>query len=620
MRQHDKKFKISHEIIKIGYFEKGKIFKVSIKIPFCLGWIERVKFSIQNSEQKNLYLMQYIESEDEYARFETTVSLQDCAIYHYYFSFEANGTFQYYKRINITGNTCITKEEFWKLSVGFSVPNWAKGANMYHIFVDRFRKSTNKYLEPMPRRTIHYSWDEPPVIGPNEDGNWNVDFYGGDLFGIIEAIPYLKTLNIDIVYLSPICLSQSNHRYDTADYEMVDYYVGTNNSLKTLCNIAHSYDIKIVLDAVFNHTGNDSKYFNELGTFSTLGAYQSSESPYYDFYVKHWFQGKLEFSYWWGMKNLPECDSNSTHWRNYICGVGGVIDKWFSLGIDGLRLDVADELSDEFIEEIAKAAKRNKPDSLIIGEVWKNPMRMSRNYISSGHGMHSVMNYLLIDALIRYYKYIDISKLSGIINEILSEYPEETIYTLMNFTSTHDISRLIEIFSSNNFQEYSEWAWNLLNDNIPWVISHHLTDVEYSYGKMILKSYITALAFFPGIFSIFYGDEVGIQGIGNLANRASFPWEHKDMDLLDFFKEICRIRHDEAFLKTAKFSILEITPEYFSFERYDEFNSIIVFASRTHHTVNLNINEKYTNFSVIFCLPECSKNVLAPYGAIILKK
>ena len=283
MRQHNE-FGISHNITKVGDFENGEIFKICIKIPFSYGWIERVNFSVQNSKQKNLYQMQHIENLNEYAYFEVTVSCETCSIYHYHFSFIANGLFMYYKKQNITGNTSITIEECWKISVGFSVPSWSKGATMYHIFVDRFKKSSGKVIHPILSRTIHTTWDEPPVLGPNEKGQWNVDFYGGDLLGIIESIPYLESLNIDVIYLSPICQSQSNHRYDTADYETVDIYAGNNQDLEKLCEIAHEHGIKIILDAVFNHTGNDSKYFNEFGTYDNVGAYQSLESPYSNFY------------------------------------------------------------------------------------------------------------------------------------------------------------------------------------------------------------------------------------------------------------------------------------------------------------------------------------------------
>ena len=168
------------------------------------------------------------------------------------------------------------------------------------------------------------------------------------------------------------------------------------------------------------------------------------------------------------MPNLPVCDGNSKEWQNYIYGEHGIIDQWFELGIDGLRLDVADELSDSFIEGIRRAVKRNKKDGFILGEVWYSPMRMNRGYIESGKGMDSNMNYLLIDALIRYFKYNDIGKLYDVIYQLITEYPKDTLYSLMNFTSTHDISRIINILGSYDFNEYSEWSWNLRSDDRYW--------------------------------------------------------------------------------------------------------------------------------------------------------
>ena len=311
-----------HQITQIATTEDGASFKVSIKIPFEMGWIERVKFSVQSYGKKDAYQMKHVKNDNNYAYFETTVVLENCALYQYYFSFEANGVFQYYKRENITGNTSLTREEYWKMSVGFDVPEWAKGANMYHIFVDRYRKGKDVKKEPMPRRILHENWDEPPILGPNEDGLWNIDFYGGDLKGIEETLKYIKKLGIDILYLSPIVTSQSNHRYDTADYENVDPYVGTNEMLKNLCDKAHRIGMKIILDAVFNHTGDDSVYFNKYGTYDSIGAYQSTDSPYYSFYKRECIRGQHEFSYWWGMTNLPVCDGYSEKWRKFILGEG----------------------------------------------------------------------------------------------------------------------------------------------------------------------------------------------------------------------------------------------------------------------------------------------------------
>lgn len=609
-----------HQIELLQKTENGGIYKVSIQIPFKKGWIERVKFSVSNSNKKEAFQMDHVKNDNEYAFFEAIVELQTSAVYHYYFTFEANGRFQYYKKANFTGDTSLSKEECWKISVGFDVPEWAKGAVMYHIFVDRYRRSKDTVKKIMPRRKLYRNWNAEQTIGPDENGEWNIDFYGGDIKGIEETLNYIKSLGVDIIYLSPIVTSQSNHRYDTADYENVDPYAGTIEILKELCDKAHRKGMKVILDAVFNHTGNDSKYYNQYGTFENVGAYQSEESPYYKFYKRMWVQGKQVFMHWWGMPNLPVCDGNSPEWRKYILGEGGIIDQWFVWGIDGLRLDVADELSDEFIEGIVRAVRRNKKDGFILGEVWKNPMRMNRGYISSGKGMHSVMNYLLIDALIRYYKYCDVWKLENILKEILTEYPTETIQTLMNFTSTHDISRAIEILGSNAFHQYSEWAWNLQNDSLGWIKMHRMSREEYKYGKEVYKSYLATLAFLPGIFSVFYGDEVGLQGIGNLVNRAPYPWGRRDKDLLKFFRKIGKMRKEQQFLRTAELRIVKLDNEKFAFERYDEKNKILVIASRTHHSINVNIPQEYKDAEIVFCIKGSNEQNLAPYGAIALKK
>lgn len=229
------------------------------------------------------------------------------------------------------------------------------------------------------------------------------------------------------------------------------------------------------------------------------------------------------------------------------------------------------------------------------------------------------MNYLLVDALIRYYKYCDIWKLDNILKEILSEYPKETINTLMNFTSTHDISRAIEIFGCNVFQQYSEWAWNLQNDSLEWVKFHKMSAEEYKYGKMVYKSYVFVSAFMPGIFTIFYGDEVGIQGIGNLANRAPYPWKHRDKDLLKFFRTIGKVRKQEQFLKKAEIKIVKIENEQIAFERYDENNKILVIASRTHQVSEVNLPVEYKDAKLLFCIKGSNKQQLAPFGAIAIK-
>ena len=597
---------IKYNIAEINTLKDGNEYEIIIQIPMELGWIENVNIIIDGK----IFPMEYFKSENSMAYFKTNLYLETKAIYHYYFSFKANGNLINYKN----------KGNDFKLSVNFDVPNWAKGAIMYHIFVDRFNRGSNTPMEDMIRRNVHTSWEEDMQIGPDENGIWNNDFYGGDLKGVENKLEYLKSLGVDIIYLSPIVQSQSNHRYDAADYETVDPYAGSNEDLKSLCDKAHELGIKIILDAVFNHTGNDSKYFNEYGTYPDVGAYQSLESIYSPFYRKHEENGQIKYDYWWGMKNLPECDGNSKEWINYITGEDGIIDRWFNLGIDGLRLDVADELTDNFIKLIRNAVKRNKKDGFIIGEVWKNPMRMNREYISSGKEMDSVMNYVFIDALLRYFKYADVNKLSYIIKDILNEYPDDTIKTLMNFTSTHDITRAINLFGSNEFNYYGEWGWNLNHEDYNWCKNYELTQEQYAQGKQIYESYVFALNFLPGILSIFYGDEVGVQGMGNLANRKPFPKTNHDTELLEFFKQMGQIRKDEPFLKEAKLEVEDINEKYFIFERYDANNKLFVAINRTNEDVDFGVPAEYNSVSKVYTLRKSRPGYLTPNGAIAIKK
>ena len=339
---------VTHEFNELEKNENGIKYKVTIELPMEIGWIDYIDLIIDESYKSTIYPLQHVININNKAIFETTLELPTKAIYHYYFKYKVNNEIKYINKENHPENY-ITKDEMFKTSVNFETPSWAKGKIMYHIFVDRFNRGSQKPLKDMPRRTIYNSWNDEMILGPDKNGIWNADFYGGDLKGITNKLDYIKSLGVDIIYLSPIIHSQSNHRYDASDYENVDPYAGCNEDLKILCDEAHKKDIKIILDGVFNHTGNDSKYFNEYNTFNTLGAYQSMYSTYAPFYKKYYHNGNLYYDYWWGMPNLPVCNGYSQEWKQYILGIDGIIDQWFKLGIDGLRLDVADELTDEFI-------------------------------------------------------------------------------------------------------------------------------------------------------------------------------------------------------------------------------------------------------------------------------
>lgn len=606
-----------HEIKCVNEHGNGRNFAIRLAISMAYGWIQNVKFLYGTNAFQKSVDMTYSGKDGEYVFFTALLFLENRAKeYNYCFYFEANDQTFFAKRFDEENYHEFFVQDCWKLYSGFNVPDWAKGAIMYHIFVDRYRRGETKPPEVLEKRKIHESWYDSPTITQDESGRWNIDFYGGDLKGIEETLKYIKKLGVSIIYLSPICMSQSTHRYDTSDYEKVDPYLGTEETIISLCNSAHEKGMRVILDVVFNHTGNDSKYFNEFGSFDTIGAFQSKDSPYYAFYKK---KDDGSFAYWWDFETLPVCDKDSPLWQMYILAEGGIIDRYFSWGVDGLRLDVADELSDEFIHGINLAAKRNKQDALILGEVWEYAMA-PREYISRGDGMHSIMNYYYIDALLRYFKYCDVSKLTNITNSIFSQYPGDTILTCMNFTSTHDISRLIELLACEEFNS-KVWYWDLPeNTTREWERDHQLTSSQYKRGKQILKAYIFSLYYFPGIVSIFYGDEIGLRGIGNLINRSPYPWQKRDKSLLRFFRKMGHIRKTEKFLRTAETRIVEVTDEHFAFERYDENNSILVIVSRVDYETQITVPEKYKNAYIHAKIGDCTSTRLSPYGAVALKR
>lgn len=609
---------------------EGKNFKVSLELPMKDGWFEDIYFCVQKGAQIIPFKLKHKENKDGIVYFETEndIFLETRAIYKYYFSYKVDGFRRFIKENDVIGPDGITLDEMYKMSVNFKAPDWAKGRTMYHIFVDRFNRGSKEPMEEMPRRSVHKSWDEKVIIGPDKDGIWNNDFYGGDLKGITERLDYIESLGVEILYLSPIVYSQSTHRYDASDYEVVDPYAGTLDDLKELCEEAHSRGMKVVLDAVFNHTGSDSKYFNKYKNpewNDGKGAYNDFESEYRNFYRWHYDSNtmRMEPDYWWGFDTLPVCDGNSKVWRDYITGEGGIIDQWFNLGVDGLRLDVADELTDEYIELIRKAVHRNKSDGFILGEVWKNPMYMGRSYIESGKGMDSVMNYNLIGAMIRYFRYGEADELARKIREIRSTYPTDTMNTAMNFTSTHDMTRGIDLWNSEIFNYHGEWPWNLINDSHEFCKQYKLTEEQYERAKEIYMAYVFGLAFMPGIFSIFYGDEIGVQGVGNLNNRQPMPWgdlSKADRSLYDFFRVIGYVRKKQEFMHEADIKVHNINVNYMAFERILGEEKALVVVNRTPLEHEFVVPEEYKDSQEVYRFKTKEDGKLSPYGGVLIKK
>ena len=590
--------------------EDGAKFKVYVRISMSMyGWLDNVKIRFIGDTTSEVHL-EYREQDDEYAYFEQEIFLKTRAIYKYLFSFMSEWT-NYYET------------EFSKLSVNFSVPEWAKGATMYHIMPDRFYRDKSVLIEEFGKRKIHKSWNELPLVGPDENGEWARDSYGGNFRGIECKLDYLSKLKIDIIYFGPIFTASSNHKYDADDFERFDPYFGNEQDLKQLFIALHRKHMKGIVDVAFNHAGKDSKYYNKSGIYEEPGAYQGTASKYFPFFKTRIENNRIVFDYWWGIEDEVVFDKDSKEFQTYICGVGGILDWLFSMGIDGIRVDVADDLTDYFINLMAEACRRNKPDFLMILEVWKNPFRMNRNYISDGKSAHSTMNYYLIAPIIDYLNLQDEVYLQEKINEELEEYPNDTILTEMNFTSTHDISRQVNLFTNEGVyrekgDQKREWPWNLKDEfDRQWQSSYNLPREVYKKAKKMLKLEDFILTFWPGIFSIFYGDEVGIQGYGNLANRKSFPWNMIDKDILAHKRKMLNYRRRYKFLRTASTNVLELTKDKFVFERVATNTKIIVVVNNGYEAIPLEYTSKESPIIASYNYNR-AKNVICSKGAVAL--
>ena len=525
-------------MVKLNYsreFKQNRKKRFSVEIKNEIGKIDNIKiiiYKFHTPGKMELGISETVVKKKSKVYLSDEISFKESGLYFFCIFLNVNGKEKYIKA-DKDWNPIITTEDlpyysFIITKKKFEVPNWAKGTIMMQIIVDRFARDDSYSIFKIERRSIHKNWDELPDWEPNEEGKiTNTDFFAGNIRGIISKLDYIKSLNVEIIYLTPILQSQSNHRYDTADYERIDIYAGEISDMKELCEKAHKLGIHIILDTVINHTGNDSRYFNEYGTYSEIGAFQSKESKYYNWYKKI---STNAFMYWWNFKNLPECDTSSPEWRKYLFSKGGIIDKWFSWGIDGLRIDVADELSDDFLEELQHAVKRNKKDAYIIGEVWENAITKkkegkAREYLH-GTSLSSVMNYPFTDAILKYMRFGDFGYFKWVFDEISKDYPREAFLSLMNSLSTHDITRAITTLVGDGIEhDRYEWTWDIGDKNRKWQFDNDkLEKSQYVYAKKLFKLATLLQYFLPGNPCIYYGDEAGLHGYKDPFNRKPYTW------------------------------------------------------------------------------------------------
>ncbi len=532
--------------------------------------------------------MNIIDEEDDCIAYTTEYNARYSDVHYYYFSYSQGGVRHYIKRVNCHEGA-IDHGDLFQLTVysdKYKTPDFLKGGVMYQIFPDRFCRS-GKVHENVPEdRIIRDDWNGTPLYKPDRNGHvWNNDYFGGDFAGIQSKLPYLHDLGVTCIYLNPIFEAHENHRYNTANYMKADPLLGTNEDFRELCSEAEKYGISVILDGVFSHTGADSVYFNKFNRYPEPGAYNSKDSKYYSWYTFINYPNVYEA--WWGIDTLPNVWENNESYTEFICGEEGVLRYWLDMGAAGYRLDVADELPDQFLNNLRKCVKNYDEDKIVIGEVWedasnKESYGIKRRYLL-GDQLDSVMNYPFREAIINYVKGGDPKEFIFSVMTIVENYPKPTIDVLMNFVSTHDIERAINRLGGDNCDGKDK----------DWMAEHYLTPEQYAHGKNLLKAAMALQFFLPGVPSIYYGDEAGLQGYKDPFNRRCYPWGHEDRELIAYVTELSRVRKSIPNLKKGRtyFVINEtelIDDRVIGFTRQGNDVDYIFFVNRSGDTVWLN--------------------------------
>ena len=477
--------------------------------------------------------------EDGYFRTSFTTPDAACLVYYYFILNLEDGSTYYYgnneERLGGEGRIYVEDPVPYQITVyeDSNVPEWYKNAVVYQIFPDRFAIGGYKN-EDYPE-----DWYELPNYEQGEDGIiWK--FYGGDIKGVTEKLPYLKSLGVTCIYFNPIFEAKTNHRYDVCDYFVIDERFGNDEEFDAFIAASKRFGIRVILDGVFNHSGKDSRYCREH---------------------PDWYSGE----YWWGVKDLPEFDDQSREYRDFICGENGVVRYWIRRGISGWRLDVVDELPDDFVKEIRAAAKAEDPDAVIIGEVWEDASNkyshdQNREYFF-GKELDGVMNYPLRELFLDFSMFRCSSKDAMRRYMSLAEnYPSANLRASFNLLDSHDRERALTLLGGK------EHSWYALR--------------RLKYGLALQYA-------LPGTPTIYYGDEAEMYGGKDPENRGAFPWGRENQELTDYYRLLGQIYKDHPVLSNGNFTpVYDFGDEIFAFllEREEK---ILVLVNRNDDPIHI---------------------------------
>lgn len=489
----------------------------------------------KDGESPVSYSMNLVKDEDGEFTYSLTIKITTAGLYFYHFEIQ-NEEQNYRVGSDIDLHAMFGKGQEWQLTVVAEEykPSFIDGGVMYEIMPDRFFIGGDR-LKTKPYAHYRDDWGGVPEYMPDESGKvQNVDMFGGNLKGIIKKLTYLKNLGVTCIYLTPIFEAHSNHKYDPGNYMRVDSDFGTIDDLKELIKKADKRGIKIVLDGVFSHTGDDSIYFNKYGNYDGVGAYGSVKSPYFGWYKFRDWPNNYECRY--NIDIMPDTDDTNAAYDEFVNGQEGVVAYWTRLGLGGWRLDVCEQLSDDFIRHCAHAAKRENPDAVMFGEVFMDASNMivenrRRCFVSDGK-LDSVTNYPFKEDILNFVRCGDANRLNNTVGFVVNNYPKRAVDSLMNILDTHDTARLLTVLGDNG-------SITCRNDKAT-------ASVQNRESAVTLQKLASALQYtLPGVPCVFYGDEAGMEGFEDPFNRRCFPWDNRDKDLTKWYKALGRMRGNE---------------------------------------------------------------------------
>lgn len=500
--------------------------------------IDHMNMIVRGTEKTRTFLLQKADTALDFDIFSGIVTVTESGFHRYRFELVRENGIMYFAGTT-DGHTAVIGDwlpewQVFAYDSDFETPPGMDGAVMYQIFPDRFyRSESSEPKESRNERIIHRSWEEKPHCCYDYDGFKCNDYFCGNLKGIEEKLPYINALGVTHIYLNPIFESAENHRYSTSDYMNIDPYLGDSADFISLCKKAAEYNIKIILDGVFSHTGDDSIYFNRYKHYGASGAYNDKNSPYWQWYSFTDYPDSYDC--WWGFKTLPNVRETNSGYMDFITGANGVLRHWLRLGASGWRLDVADELPDEFLDSVRTAVKSENPEALIIGEVWENAVTKcsygAQRRFLAGRQCDSVMNYPFSNAICGFIKSGDADAFYEAVMEIINDYPAPAVKCLMNMLSTHDTARIINRLALERMPARSEQSGAQLSPD------------EYLRGVELMKSAVILQYTLPGIPCIFYGDEAGLDGFEDPFCRGTFPWGKEEKSLLNLHRNLGIIRN-----------------------------------------------------------------------------